>query len=308
MAPHALSVKSTTYSPHRLLYPMKRVDFDPDGERNPQNRGKRGYERISWDEALDIVAGEIRRSEARAWRRARSAYRHRPTTSGATSATASAPAALRQPDRLHAHRRQPRQLGGLVLGRDAPLGHTARGVGVTGNYGTVEDCCRTPSMIVFWSSDPESTYGGYMGFEGTQRRLWAKQLGIEFVHIDPHYNPHRAAPRRASWIPIRPGTDAAMAIAIMYVWINEGLYDKEYVAERTSGFEKWRAYVLGDEDGVPKTPEWQEAETGVPARDVRALARAWASRKTYLAAGGRAPASAARAAAPPAAQWARGMV
>ena len=42
-------------------YPMKRIDFDPDGERNPQNRGKSPYVRISWDEALDIVAGEIKR-------------------------------------------------------------------------------------------------------------------------------------------------------------------------------------------------------------------------------------------------------
>jgi anaerobic selenocysteine-containing dehydrogenase len=46
---------------NRILYPMKRVDFDPKGERNPQNRGKSGYVRISWDEALEIVSGEIKR-------------------------------------------------------------------------------------------------------------------------------------------------------------------------------------------------------------------------------------------------------
>ena len=49
LAPHGQTVKSTIYSPDRLLYPMKRVDFDPNGERNPQNRGVSGYERISWD-------------------------------------------------------------------------------------------------------------------------------------------------------------------------------------------------------------------------------------------------------------------
>jgi hypothetical protein len=63
VAPHALAVKSTTYSERRLLYPMKRVDFDPNGERNPQNRGISKYERISWDEALTIVANEIRRQK-----------------------------------------------------------------------------------------------------------------------------------------------------------------------------------------------------------------------------------------------------
>ena len=61
LAPHGQNAKSIVYSPDRLLYPMKRVDFDPNGARNPEMRGKSGYERISWDEALDIVAGEIKR-------------------------------------------------------------------------------------------------------------------------------------------------------------------------------------------------------------------------------------------------------
>ena len=46
---------------NRIKYPYKRIDFDPDGERHAENRGKAGYERISWDEALDIVEGEIKR-------------------------------------------------------------------------------------------------------------------------------------------------------------------------------------------------------------------------------------------------------
>ena len=53
--------KKRTYSPNRIKYPLKRVDWDPNGERNPQNRGKSKYVRISWDEATDIIAGEIRR-------------------------------------------------------------------------------------------------------------------------------------------------------------------------------------------------------------------------------------------------------
>ena len=58
-SPHAMSWKSLVYSPDRILYPMKRVDFDPNGERNYENRGVSGYERISWEEALDIVSKEI---------------------------------------------------------------------------------------------------------------------------------------------------------------------------------------------------------------------------------------------------------
>ena len=57
------------------------------------------------------------------------------------------------------------------------------------------------------------------------------------------------------------------------------------MAARTTGFDEWKAYLLGETDGVPKTPEWQEAETGVPAKDVRALARMWGGKKIYLAVG-----------------------
>src|ERR1700676_2569898 len=61
LAPHGQNAKSIVYSPDRLLHPMKRVDFDPNGARNPENRSKSGYARISWDEALAIVASEIKR-------------------------------------------------------------------------------------------------------------------------------------------------------------------------------------------------------------------------------------------------------
>ena len=61
ITPFSLGYKKRIYSPNRILYPLKRVDWDPDGERNPQNRGKSGYVRISWDEALDIIAREIKR-------------------------------------------------------------------------------------------------------------------------------------------------------------------------------------------------------------------------------------------------------
>ena len=59
--PFALAYKKRTYSPNRIKYPLKRVDWDPNGERNPQNRGKSKYKRISWDEATDIIVSEIKR-------------------------------------------------------------------------------------------------------------------------------------------------------------------------------------------------------------------------------------------------------
>src|SRR4030042_1048908 len=61
VAPFTAAEKMHVYSENRIKYPMKRVDFDPDGERHPENRGKSGYQRISWKEAIDIVVSEIKR-------------------------------------------------------------------------------------------------------------------------------------------------------------------------------------------------------------------------------------------------------
>src|SRR5512139_2336836 len=60
-APWSLAYKKRAYSPNRVKYPLKRVDWDPKGERNPQNRGKSKFVRISWDEATSLIADEITR-------------------------------------------------------------------------------------------------------------------------------------------------------------------------------------------------------------------------------------------------------
>jgi trimethylamine-N-oxide reductase (cytochrome c) len=306
VSPHALSLKSLVYSDKRLLYPMKRVDFDPNGERNLQNRGISGYERISWNEALDIVAGEIRRMK----------QEHGP------GAIAMATGAHHQWGNVNYYLSAMQRFGNLIgytrvemspiswegwyWGAMHHYGNSLR-LGTPSFYGTTQDCLEHAEVIVFWSSDPESTNGVYAGFEGTERRLWAKQLGIQFVHIDP-YLTQSAQFLGGKWLPIKPGTDSALAIAIMHEWMISGSYDKEYISSKTTGFDEWRAYVLGEEDGTPKTPEWQEAETGIPAKDVRSLATLWSSKKTYLAAGGLGAGFGGACRTEAGAQWTRSLV
>jgi trimethylamine-N-oxide reductase (cytochrome c) len=306
VSPHALAMKSLVYSPRRLLYPMKRVGFDPNGDRQTGQRGRTDYERIEWDEALEIVAGEIRRMK-------------RDYGPGAIAIAQPAHhqwgninywlSALYRFGNLIGHTKvvfSPISWEGWYWGAAHHYGNNMR-LGVPGFYGTVEDCLQNAELIVFWSSDPESTNGIYAGAEGTQRRLWAKELGIEFVHIDPALN-SSAQLLGGKWIAIRPGTDAALAIAIMYEWVRLGLYDRQYVAQRTTGFEEWQSYLLGSVDGTPKTPEWQERETGVPARDARSLASLWGRRKTYLAAGGLGAGFGGACRTATGAQWARCMI
>ncbi|MCB2013379.1 MAG: molybdopterin-dependent oxidoreductase [Sphingobium sp.] len=306
VAPYAIASKSMVYADNRNLYPMKRVDFDPNGERNPQNRGKSGYERISWEEALTIVTNEFKRVKKD----------HGPGAIGLSHGSHHLwgnvgyylSAMLRFFNNIGFTRvhHNPDSWEGWYWGAQHHWGHSMR-LGIGEVTGQVEDILKECEMMVFWSSDPEATNGCYGAYEGTIRRLWAKELGVKFVHIDPHWN-HTAALLKGKWIAPRPGTDPALAQAICYVWLTEDLYDKKFVADRTTGFDEWADYLAGKSDGVPKTPEWAEAETGVAARDIRALAREWGKRKTYLAAGGYGNGFGGACRTATGAQWARMMV
>jgi trimethylamine-N-oxide reductase (cytochrome c) len=294
MTPVTAASKSYVHSDKRLLYPLKRIGFDPKGERNEELRGEPqpggdpkypGYERISWDEALNMVADEIKYckrelgpgsvvvecSSHHTW--ALVNYRHSLLPRFMNTIGAS----------MVDH--NPDSWDGWHWGAVHTWGHSAR-LGIAEQTDGFVDCIQNCEMIVWWSSDPETTGGIYGAFESTVRRQWLQELGIKFVFIDPHYN-HTNALYGGKWFSPRLGTDAALAAAIAYVWITEGTYDKEYVATHTHGFEEWTKYILGETDGVPKTPDWAAAECNLKAHDIRALAREWAKHRTMLAAGGK---------------------
>ena len=284
LAPHGMNWKSMVYSPDRLLYPMKRVDFDPNGERNQQNRGMSEYQRISWDEALDLVASEIKRAKSTHGPGAIANSHPSHHTWGNIGYYLSANFRFVNSVGMTRVHHNPDSWEGWYWGAVHHWGQSLR-VGQCETYGGVQDCLENAEMIVFWSANPEGTSGAYGALEGTIRRKWLRELDIKIVHIDPYFN-DTAQLLGGKWIAPRPTTSPALAIAIAYVWIDENLYDKDYVETRTKGFDKWKAYIMGDEDDLPKTPEWGEEETGIPAKDIRALAREWGSKRTYLGAGG----------------------
>jgi hypothetical protein len=148
LAPHGQNAKSIIYSPDRLLYPMKRVDFDPNGERNPGNRGKSGYVRISWEERTygpGVMAvshgshhtwGNIGYKETDSPPQldsddAAMAYERFIRCGSAKAGGELLPFSavpVPQRRRLHPNPSQSRQLGRLVLGSGASLGlHAPRG-------------------------------------------------------------------------------------------------------------------------------------------------------------------------------------
>ena len=284
LAPHAQVQRSLVYSPSRIMTPLKRVDFDHRGARHTHNRGVSGYEPISWDEALDIIADEITRC------------RHEEGP-GSILTTASSHHLWGNVGYRHsAYDRFLNLMGFVQASHDpdgsegwhwgaVPMWGNSHRMGVPEQYDLLEDALKHSEMVVFWSADPETTGGISSAFESTSRRFWLKELGIKMVFVDPYFN-HTAGLFSDKWFAPRPGTDVAFGLAIAHTWLVEDTYDQEYIAERTTGFDEWRDYVLGTADNVPKTPAWAESECGVPAREIRALAREWGAKKTMLAAGG----------------------
>lgn len=111
-----------------------------------------------------------------------------------------------------------------------------------------------------------------------------RQCGVRTVFVCPDLN-YSASIHADKWIPVLPNTDAAMQLAIAYVWITESLYDKDYIETHSVGFDNFAFYVIGGEDGVAKTPKWAEGKCGVPARHIKALARYWAKNNISIAHG-----------------------
>jgi anaerobic selenocysteine-containing dehydrogenase len=281
LAPFHLAYKKRVYSPNRIKYPLKRVDWDPKGERNPQNRGKSKYVRISWDEATTIIADEIRRI-------------HKEYGPLGVCAVGDGHGETKTVHGVHGVMMDLLQLMGgytqVVRNADSWEGWYWGTKHVWGNgenglclpaENLMNDVTQNTDMIVHIGGDLETTPWGFSGQFPTNVLFYWSKIGKKQVFVSPDLN-YSGAIHANKWIPILPNTDAAMHLAIAYTWMSEGTYDKEYVATHVVGFDKFEDYVLGREDGLPKTPEWASAKTAVPEWTIKALARQWAAQPTTV--------------------------
>jgi len=257
--------RQRVYAPDRLLHPLKRV-----GE-----RGEGSFEQISWDEALDTVAREI--------------VRVRDTYSPASILHIRLAGDVCN---LHNANCMARLLA-LAGGFTETWGTPSFGGGITAQqatYGThyssnMRDDLVNSRLIIMWGWNPAVTV---TGINTAWYLALAREAGARIIMVDPRYN-DSAAVLAHQWIPIRPGTDGAMLLAMAYVMIEEKLQNRQFLDTYTIGFDQFRAYVTGDEDGVPKTPGWAESITGVPAATIEELARQYATTKPAALLAGIAP-------------------
>lgn len=244
------------YSPDRVLYPMRRV-----GPKGPAAgaavagegaRATQVWQQISWDEALDEIMARFRAISAEFGSEAILPYSYGGTLGALNGASM---------DRRFFHRLGASQLDRTICSAAGEAGlKSVLGV----KLGTEPEQFRHSKYIVAWASN----------IHGNNVHLWpfiteARRNGAKLVVIDPYRT--RTAECADWYLPINPGTDAALALGMMHVIIGENLHDAEYVAKYTLGFEQLREKVK--EYAPERVAQW----TGISADDIRKLAREYAT-------------------------------
>jgi anaerobic selenocysteine-containing dehydrogenase len=240
------------YSPDRVLYPMRRVG--PKGLRTAGEGGRATQEwrRITWDEALEETTSRFKKIIAEFGSEAILPYSFGGTLGMLNSASM---------DRRFFHR-----LGASQLARN--ICSAAGEAGLESVYGlklgTEPEQFRHSRYIIAWAAN----------IHGNNVHLWpfieeARRQGAKLVVIDPYRTRTAAC---ADWyLPINPGTDAALALGLMHVIIGEKLYDADYVERYTVGFEQLREKVR--EYASERVAKW----TGISPSDIVKLAREYAT-------------------------------
>jgi len=241
----------------RLLKPLRRVG----------PRGSDQFEEVTWDEALDEVAERL--AEIRS-RYGTEAILH---LTGYGSIGGRGISGLSASNRFFSH-------WGSVTGTHGNTSSWCADIAAQwmmggGSRGIIHSSTLLSSrLIILWGMNPaETRHGVNLAYFIGQ----ARDRGARVILIDPRYTDSGILADQ--WIPIKPGTDAALISAIAQVWESEWLADAEFMASHTFGYEVYRRYLLGEDNGVPKTPEWAAKITGVPENIIRQLAHEYVSTK-----------------------------
>src|SRR5258708_25097773 len=227
-----------TYSPDRLLYPMRRA--------GPKGKGQ--FERITWDEALDEIAARLKALAAE------NAETILPCSYAGTMGMVQ----YSSMDRRFFHK-----LGASLLDRTlcSTAGKFALKATRGGPVGLDPERFDESKLIVLWGSNPIVS----------NLHLWsrvqeAKRRGAKVIAIDPYRT--LSAEKSTRHIALLPGTDGALALGMMHVLISEDLIDRDYIANYTIGFDALRERVLRK-----YSPASVARICGIPAEEVVQLAR-----------------------------------
>jgi DmsA/YnfE family anaerobic dimethyl sulfoxide reductase A subunit len=261
------SARRRVYNADRLKYPMKRVG----------KRGEGKFERISWDEAIQIVGDKLK-GTIQKYGNQSIYYQYGSGSTGYNMA-----------GRASCHRFLNTIGGFMDFYNTYSTGQIRFALPFTygDSYVSERSLSReigNAKLCVFFGYNPcELRLSG--GSETYQFSEWRRRNKVRTIIIDPRYS-DTALGKEDEWIPIHPGTDAALISALAYVLITENYVDQEFLDKYCVGYDEktlpasapanghYKAYILGQgSDGLPKTPEWASKITGVPVERIVKLAR-----------------------------------
>ncbi|WP_137934111.1 molybdopterin guanine dinucleotide-containing S/N-oxide reductase [Mesorhizobium comanense] len=281
-SPIGRSMLGTVQGDLRVSRPAVRRGWLEGDRSGDGRRGGEVFVEVSWETALDIVAGELGRVRAEHGNSAIYAGSYGWASAG----------------RFHHAQSQVHRFLNTIGGYTGSVLSYSYGAaeiilphvlgstdGLTGNHSTWDGIEEHSELIVAFGGLPwrnaQVQGGGSARHEAMAALQKAIGNGARLINISPVRDD---APREVEteWLPLRPNSDTALMLALCHVLIGEGLHDEAFLERYCIGFEAVRAYVMGETDGRPKTPAWAAGLTGMAEIGIVALARAMASKRTML--------------------------
>ncbi|MEE4183692.1 molybdopterin guanine dinucleotide-containing S/N-oxide reductase [Pseudomonas viridiflava] len=280
------SVAAAITSPMRVMRPAVRRSFlkqaGGQSELRGELRGQEPFVEVSWEVALDLVALELKRVRQEHGNQA---------IFGGSYGWGSAGRFHHAQSQLH---RFLNCIGGYVSSTDSySLGagrvlmpHIVGSMdwllaAHTSWKNLAEHCELFVAFGGLPAKNAQTSPGGATDHLLTDALQKMSDAGVQFVNVSP-LREDLAGPAQIQWLPVRPGSDTALMMALSYVLITENLHNESFVQRYTVGYERFRDYLLGHTDAQPKSPDWAAALTDIPAQQIVELARQMASKRTMI--------------------------
>jgi len=283
-SPQLPGVMDSIYSESRIRYPMVRRAWLEQGPgADPDGRGTGDFVRVSWDKAIELVAGEITRVRAQ--------YGQQAVFAGSYG--------WKSPGKLHNCQTLLRRMLNLTGSYTNSSGDYSTGAAqvilpyVSGSIEVYEQCTTWKNLaehcelMVFWGCNPLNS--SQISWQVADHGAWPgvammKAAKTKVLCIDP-VRTETCKELNGEWLAPRPQTDVAMMLGIAHTLYTEKLHNQDFLDRYTNGFDKFLPYLLGKTDGTPKSADWAAGICGLPAETLRDLARRFAAKRTMLALG-----------------------
>ena len=276
------SLPAAVHHRNRVARPSIRRGWLAGKNRAREKRGRDEFIELPWDEALDITAAELERVRIEHGNQA---------IFGGSYGWASAGRFHHALGQLH---RFLNCMGGYVsslasystAGAQAIMPHVL-GMhflkftwGAQNAWPTIAE--NTETLVMFGGINPKNSQVSMGGVTRHETGGWLRkfaQQGMRLVNVSPQKTDAYAG---SQWLAIVPGTDTAMMLGLAHTLDSEGLLDKDFLERCTTGYARFRDYLLGESDGQPKTADWAASICEIEADTIRDLARTMASSRTLI--------------------------